>query len=180
MRSIKPVVPINTLKTVYYSYFNVILTYGLPFWGNSPHSIKIFRMQKTIIRIIAGYKKRVSCRSLFKRLEILPLTSQYILLLMLFVVKNKHYFILNSENHTKSTRQLINFYHPLTNLTVYQKGVHYMGIKIFNNLPPYIKDTYNNIKKSENCLKQFLHIHSFYSFEEYFQHNSFSSWTCSH
>ena len=128
-------------------------------------------MQKRVIRIIAGYKKRFSCRSLFKRLEILPLTSQYILSLMLFVVKNKHYFVLNSENHTKSTRQLNN----LTNLTVYQKGVHYMGIKIFNNLLPYIIDTSNNIKKFENCLKQFLHIHSFYSIEEYFQHSSFST-----
>ena len=90
---------------------------------------------------------------------------------MLFVVKNKHYFVLNSENHTKSTRQLNN----LTNLTVYQKGVHYMGIKIFNNLLPYIIDTSNNIKKFENCLKQFLHTHSFYSLEEYFKHSSFSS-----
>ena len=31
MRSIKPTMPINTLKTVYYSYFNAIITYGLPF-----------------------------------------------------------------------------------------------------------------------------------------------------
>ena len=66
---------------------------------------------------------------------------------MLFAVKNKHLFTLNSENHTKSTRQLNNFYHPITNLTVYQRGVHYMGIKIFNNLPPYIKDISNNVKK---------------------------------
>jgi hypothetical protein len=56
-----------------------------------------------------GYKNRVSCRSLFKRIQIIPLTSQYILSLMLFVVKNKHFLkILNSENHTKSTRQLNN------------------------------------------------------------------------
>jgi hypothetical protein len=77
---------------------------------------------------------------------------QYILLLMLFVVKNI-FFILNTENHTKSTRQLNNLYHPITNLTVYRRGVHYKGIKIFNNLPPYIKDIPNNVKKFENCLK---------------------------
>ena len=175
MRSIKPIMPINTLKTVYYSHFNAIITYGLPFWGNSPHSTKIFKMQKRMVRIMMGYRNRVSCRSLFKKLEILPLTSQYILLLMLFVVKNKHFFILNTENHTKSTRQLNNLYHPITNLTVYQRGVHYMGIRIFNNLPPYIKDISNNVKKFENCLKRFLHIHSFYSLEEYFQHNLFTS-----
>ena len=77
-----------------------------------------------------GYRNRVSCRSLFKRLEILPLASQYILSLMLFVVKNKDFFISNSENRTKATRQLNNLYHPIANLTAYQKAVHYMGIKI--------------------------------------------------
>jgi hypothetical protein len=59
MRSIKPNMSLNTLKTVYHSYFNSITNYGLPFWGNSPHSIKIFRMQKNAIRIMLGCKKRV-------------------------------------------------------------------------------------------------------------------------
>jgi len=66
---------------------------------------------------MVGFKGRVSCRNLFRRLEILPLVSQYILSLMLFVVKNRN---LNLKNHTKSTRQFNNFYHPITNLTVYQ------------------------------------------------------------
>jgi len=46
MSNIKPYMSINTLKTVYYSYFNAIISCGLPFWGNSPHAKKIFRMQK--------------------------------------------------------------------------------------------------------------------------------------
>jgi hypothetical protein len=91
----------NTLKTVCYSYFNSIINYGLPFWGNSPHSIKIFRMQKNVIRIMLGCGRRVSCRNLFRKLEILPLTSQYILSLMLFVVKNKNEFIINSDSWNK-------------------------------------------------------------------------------
>jgi hypothetical protein len=82
-----------------------------------------------------GNKNRISCRSVFKRLEILPLTSQYILSLMLFAVNNKHLFIMNSENHTVSTRQLNKLHHPISNLTVYKREVHYIGIKIFNNLP---------------------------------------------
>jgi len=94
---------------------------------------------------------------------------------MLFVVKNKNLFILNSENHTKCTKQFKNFYQPITNFTVYQKGVHYTGIRIFNNLPPYIKDISNNAGKFEICLKQFLHIHYFYSAEEYFQYKSITS-----
>jgi len=146
----------------------MIISYGLPFWGNSPHSIKIFRMQKRIVRIMIGCKSRVLCRNLFRRLEILPLVSQYILLFMLFLVKNKNLFILNSDNQTKSTRQFSHFYQLITNLTIYQRGVHYIGIKIFSNLPPYIKDMSNNVKKFEICLKQFLHIHSFYSIKNIF------------
>jgi len=92
-------------------------------------------------------KYRVSCRNLFRRLEILPFISQYILSFMLFAVKNKNLFILNLENHTKTTRKFNNFYQPITNLTIYQRGVHYMGIKIFNSLPPYIKDISNNVRK---------------------------------
>jgi hypothetical protein len=42
---------------------------------------------------------RVSCRSLFRKLEILPLASQYILSLLLFVIntRNKNLFTLNSD-----------------------------------------------------------------------------------
>jgi hypothetical protein len=144
------------------------MSYGLPFWGNSPHAIKIFRMQKRIVRIMMGCINRVSCRNLFRRLEILPFISQYILSLMIFVIKNKNCFTLNLENHTKSTRQLNNFYQPVTNYTIHQRGVHYMGIKSFNNLPPHIKDISNDARKFEICLRCFLHEKSFYSIEKYF------------
>jgi hypothetical protein len=112
MRSIKPYVFPITLKTVYYSYFNAIISYGLSFWGNSPHAIKIFKMQKRIVRIILGCNNRVSCRNFFKMLGILPLISQYIFLLMLFVVENKNFFTLNSEIYTKVQDKLIIFINP--------------------------------------------------------------------
>jgi hypothetical protein len=172
MRNLKPIMLFNTLKTVYYSHFNSILSYGLPFWGNSCHSIKIFRLQKKIIRIMTGTKKMTSCRNLFKKLGILPLASQYILALMILVNRNKHWFTLNSVNHAVGTRQKHNFYQPIATLTVYQKGMYYMGIKIFNNLPLCIKETLDNTKKFEACMKSFLCLHSFYSLEEFFNFQS--------
>jgi Na+-transporting NADH:ubiquinone oxidoreductase subunit NqrE len=69
------------------------------------------------------------------------------------------------------TKSFNNFYHPITNLTIYQRGVHH----IFNNFPTYIKVISNNVKKFEIGLKRFLHIHSFYSIEKYFQHKSITS-----
>jgi hypothetical protein len=91
---------------------------------------------------------------------------------MLFVAKNKNYFAMNSENYTKSTRQSNNLYQPTTNLTIHQRGVHYMGIKIFNNLSPYIKDTSTNVRNFEIHSKRFLHTYYFYTLEEYFQYSS--------
>ena len=40
----------------------------------------------------------------------------------------------------KITRQRNNLYLPQANLTIYQKGVYYSEIKIFNNLPLEIKN----------------------------------------
>jgi hypothetical protein len=149
----------NTLKIIYYSYFNTILSYSLPFWWNSPHSIKIFRIQKKIIRIMMGCKSRTSCRKLFRRLEILPFVSQHISSLMLFVVENKNLFILNSENHTKNTRQSNNFHQPITTLTMYQGGVYYMDIKVFNIFLHKLKKYLIMVGTlNETGLKWFLYI----------------------
>jgi len=92
-----------------------------------------------------GCGNRVSCRNLFKKLEILPLTSQYMLSLLMFVVQN--FFLTNNENHNIDTRQRNNLYLPQANLTIYQKGAYYSGIKIFNNLPLEIKIVADNRKQ---------------------------------
>jgi hypothetical protein len=78
---------------------------------------------------------RVSCRELFKKLNILPLHMQYILSLLLFVVKNIEEFTSNSEVHCINTRHKSDLYPPSIKLIKYKKRVHYSGIKIFNHLP---------------------------------------------
>jgi len=129
----------NTLKVIYYSYFHSIITYVLIFWGNSPDSTKIFKLQKKIIQIMMGCRNRNSCRKLFPNLEILPLPSQYILSLLLFMLRNKNQFQVNSEIHQINPRQHANLHQPSVNATKYQKGVHCIGVKVFNMLPSCIK-----------------------------------------
>jgi hypothetical protein len=46
----------------------------------------------------------------------------------------------NTEIYEIKTRQQKNLHQPLANSKKYQKGIHYLGIKVYNNLPPYIKD----------------------------------------
>ena len=54
-------------------------------------------------------------------------------------------------------------------MTKYQKGVYYLGVKVFNMLPPHIKTESDNPKKFKMILQTFLHENSFYSLEEYFE-----------
>ena len=58
----------------------------------------------------------------------------------MLVVQNIDLFSTNIENHNNDTRQTNNLYLPQANLTIYQKGAYYSGIKIFNNLPLEIKN----------------------------------------
>jgi hypothetical protein len=95
---------LDSVKTVYYSYVHSILSYGIIFWGNSHFSESIFKIHKRIIRVIAGSGRYDSCRELFKKLHILPLQSQYIFSLLVFVIKNKSYFVSNSDIHDINTR----------------------------------------------------------------------------
>jgi len=87
-----------------------------------------------------GCGDRVLCKNLFKKLQILPLTSQYILYLLMFVVQTKNFFLTDNENHNLDTRHRNNLYLPQANVTIYQKQAYYLGIQIFNNLPLEIKN----------------------------------------
>ena len=157
------------MKIIYYSFFHSAINYGLLFWGNSPDSIKIFRLQKMIIRIMIGCRIKDSCRKLFYNLEILPLPSQYIISLLLFMIRNKNQFLVNSEIYHTDTRQHANFHHPSVNVAKYQKGVYYLGVKLFNMLPSYIKTEFDNPKKFKVVLQKILHENSFYSLDENFE-----------
>jgi hypothetical protein len=125
---------IDLNKNIHMLFFHLVMSYGIIFLENSSHSSIIFRIQKKAIRIMEGCGNRVSCRNLFKKLQILPLTSQNMLSLLMFLIQNK-FFKINNENHNLDTRQRNNLYLPEANLTIYQKGAYYSGIKIFNNLP---------------------------------------------
>ena len=114
-----------------------------------------------------GHKNRDSYMNLFKHLEILTPTSQYIFSLLLFLVSNRDFFMRNSQNHNINARQSNDFHMPLANLTVYQQGVHYSGIKLFNKLAQEIKNITGNLNKFKQALRKFLNTYSFYTLEEF-------------
>jgi hypothetical protein len=158
---------------IYHSYFHSIMAYGIILGGNSHYSNTIFRLQKRIIRIIMGLRRRDSCREHFKKLKILPLQSQYILSLLLLVVGNRSCFKENSDIHNINTRTKSNLHQPLANSSTYQKGAYYYGIKVFNSLPSQIKALSAYRNQFRCALERFLYSHSFYTLDEYFSYNKY-------
>jgi hypothetical protein len=72
-------------------------------------------------------------------MRILPLKSQYVYSLMMFVIKNRDTFVINKDYHEVNTRQNINLHMYQVNLTKYGKGVYHMAVKVFNGLPCKLK-----------------------------------------
>jgi hypothetical protein len=139
LRAITPDLSTDILKMVYYAYVHSLLSYGIILGGNSSHSTEIFRIQKRVICIITKSSNKASCHQLFKQLEILPLQSQYILSSLLFVIKNKNLYASNQNIHTINTIFNLDLHLPTCNLTLYQKGAYFFGIKLFNHLPQTLK-----------------------------------------
>ena len=156
---------LDVMKMIYYSYVHSVISYGIIFWSNSHLSESIFKIQKRIIN--SG--RRDSCCDLYKKLQILPLPSQYIFSLLVFVNKNRSCFISNSEIHDINTCHNHNLHLPSTNITLVQKGVLFCGSKIYNHLPLNIKMLSKNVKRFKSTLRTYLTEHAFYSLEEYYQ-----------
>ena len=168
---VKHTFSIETLKLIYYAHVHSIMSYGVIFWGNSPSAKKVFKVQKKIIRIITNTMPRESCKEIFKNIQIMTLYSQYMYSLILFVVNNKHIFTTNNEIHNHNTRNNNNLHPALSNLTKFNKGPCISGIKAFNHLPQYLKDLDHNSSAFRSSLKKFFYHHSFYTIDEYYEHN---------
>jgi hypothetical protein len=83
-----------------------------------------------MLRIITNSGNRETCRELFKNLKILPLYSQYMFSLLLFVVKkNTDQFKSNEEIHSINTRYNTNLHPPISNLVTFRKRAHCFGIR---------------------------------------------------
>jgi len=121
LRNIKHIVPVDTLRVIYFTHIHSIISYGIIFWGSSYYANKVFILQKKIVRIITNTGPRDSCREAFKNMEIMTLYSPYIYSLVLYTVNNNHLFDTNNEIHNYKTRNNNNLYLPLANLSKFNK-----------------------------------------------------------
>ena len=112
---------------------------------------------------------RISCRTSFWKLEILTLTSQYILSLKRFLWSNLEIFKLNTSVHNTNIRLKLKLHKPTARLTICQRSAYYnsININIYNKLPDDLAELVSNKKHFLLQLKKYLTYKPFYSLEEY-------------
>jgi hypothetical protein len=139
IRSLKVLLTIDDLKTVYFAYVHSVITYGITFWGNATNSKNVLIIQKRMIRIIMSVNAKASVH----------------ISLLLLVVKNMHLFVLNTEVHIINTQQSINLHVPSIKLAKCKNGFYYMGIVIFNHLPCNLWELSSDYIKFKSGIKKF-------------------------
>ena len=87
IKSLRNVTSTQMIWSTYFAYFQSRLRYGIMFWGGDWKSIKIFWLQKKVIRLITGVYKRESRRPIFRKYQILTLASLYIFEMLCFFKK---------------------------------------------------------------------------------------------
>ena len=73
-----------------------------------------------------------------------------------------------SSVHNINTRNKHHLHRQVANVSCFQKGASYSGIRIFNSLPQSITNPKNEKTQFKVALKKFLNAHSFYSVDEFF------------
>jgi hypothetical protein len=158
----------DTLKIVYYSYFQSIATYGITAWGCSNKALqRVLVLQKYALRILTNTRKGCTCKKIFTNEKILTIPCSFILETTCFVFTNRHLFKVNSSCHSYVTRHCNKILIPKHNLTAYEKSVYYIGIKLFNHLPAELSSSVNYYKFRKS-MKQILLLNPLYCIDKFF------------
>jgi len=140
----------------------------IQFCGAICHPASKYSEFRKKIRIITNSTTRDSYRDLLKKIKILPLCSQYIYTISLYIVNNKHLNTFSTKIRNFNTRYI---HPPTSNLINFQKRAYYSGIKIFSQLQANIKILMNDLECFHLSLKRFHKRNSFYSLQKFFNYN---------
>jgi hypothetical protein len=105
-----------------------------------------------VIRVLLSLGPRDSCREGFKRLGILMVPSLYIYSMLMFVVKNRKFYLTNNNIRHINTMLHVSS----VRLSSVKRCVLYSSIMAFNKLPQNIQKMSGNVNMFISTLKSFL------------------------
>lgn len=139
MRRMRDLVDEPLLRIIYYGYCYSSMRYGIIVWGGGSGLLRVFLMQKRILRAMYRLKYNESCRGYFKNNSILTVYAVYIFEVLTFLFKNKHLFEQHTFTHDHHTRNRSDYCYPRHRLALSESNLSYTGMKLFNTLPSDIK-----------------------------------------
>lgn len=154
------------LITVYHGLFHSHLSYGLLLWGHSPGCKAVLLLQKKSLRIISSSGHIDHCRPIFRRLKILTIYSQYILLSLLHVKENLDSLSTRSDCHNYNLRKAHDLNVPFCRLSKMKDCFPTLAYRMFNLLPLSVRQLKDSAFKKR--VKKWLLDEAFYSLEEFF------------
>jgi endonuclease/exonuclease/phosphatase (EEP) superfamily protein YafD len=163
---LKHTVSLKVLKILYYGIFYSLLSYGVILWGNSSRAKSVFLIQKKLIRTMCNEPYRAHCKPLFQKLEILTFHSVYILNAVLYIRKHSSDFKTNKFFHSHKTRSCDDVHISMSNLSTTLKGPYSMCAKLYNHLPPVIKNE-KRLMVFKKLVRHYLLEKCFYSVNDY-------------
>ena len=113
-------------------------------------------MQKKVVRLICNVKRKMSCRELFKTLNILSVPCVYIMEMVYYIKANNKGLKQNMAIHDYQTWHRSDFQTQFCRSDIFKKSVINLGTKLYNKLPNYFKNL-ENLKPSKNNLKPFYY-----------------------
>jgi len=127
IKSSKEILSPYMIRNIYFTKFHALLRSGILFWGGIgvELSIRIFRIQKRVIRLLAGVSPRTSCRQPFKEWNILTVASLYIFEVTCFIRKYCQSLEQNTQVHQHNTRRKLDLHVKMQNTEVYKKSNKY-------------------------------------------------------
>lgn len=141
---------------VYTSLIESILRYGITSWGLL-YKTSLQPLQTTqnyILKTILNKDMRYSTELIYNNNSILDIRGLCILSILMYIQKNKQIEPIqhNHETRAKNRKDLML---PKLNKGISQRCVDYIGVKLYNKLPPEIRDI-NKFKKYKIQVKSFI------------------------
>ena len=159
-------VPLDTLKSVYYALFHPFLTYGIVVWGSTFENLlnPVRVAHKKVLRAMTFSDPTAHSSPLFYDLKILKLDDLYQLSISVFAYECQNniaplyfinFFTQTTDVHSYNTRSAArgDFFILQKNTLQYGlRSIRFNGAKIWNNIPPEIRDA-SSVRNFKNNLK---------------------------
>lgn len=174
VNSLLKIVDEKTLLSVYYALAQSVIQYGIVIWGCSEQARElVFVAQKRLLRAMAGERywpgltPVCSARPLFRKFNILPVFSIFLLESCLFVRKFPHYFVRTNDVHQYATRGKCDLYLPVQTAAICRQNPLICASRLYNELPVSIRVEWR-FPRFVTLMKEFVHRHNFYDEQEFF------------